>query len=168
MSHRIDSPLPERIQTYQPGIKKGYPHKNVVLVGGCFDILHLGHIRFLEAAKQQGDYLIVALEPDSRIIKYKKHQPMHTQQQRAEILSHLRDVDEVLLLPELHGFPDYLQLVQTIQPNVIAATKGDPQLQNKMRQSEAVGAQMMTVVDRIDPFSSTSILKKFMEAEVES
>lgn len=148
-----------RVHSYQPGHKKSYPGQKIVLVGGCFDLLHLGHIRFLTAAKQQGDYLIVALEPDSRISKYKKRKPVHTQEQRGEILKTLRVVDEVLLLPELNGFSDYMELVTTIQPHVIAATKGDPQLQNKIKQSEAVGAQMVTVVDRLEPFSSSGILK---------
>src|SRR6266403_2209747 len=54
--------------------------KKIVLVGGCFDIIHFGHIQFLQKAKEAGDYLIVALEPDERIINYKKRTPIHTQQ----------------------------------------------------------------------------------------
>ncbi len=156
------TPLKEKqgnISSYQPGVSHNHSSQRVVLVGGCFDLLHLGHVRFLSAAKEQGDYLVVALEPDSRIIKYKKRQPVHNQQQRAEILSHLRMVDEVLLLPELHGFSDYLELVKTVHPQVIAATKGDPQVENKSRQAVAVGAKMVEVVDRLEPFSSTAILK---------
>lgn len=148
-----------RISTYRSGVVQNYQGKKVVLVGGCFDLLHLGHVRFLTAAKKQGEYLVVALEPDSRITKYKKRQPVHTQEQRAEILSKLSMVDEVMMLPELHGFEDYLTLVKTIQPDVIAATQGDPQVSNKTRQAEAVGAEMVTVVERLEPFSSSSILK---------
>ena len=47
---------------------KPYSEKKTVLVGGCFDILHIGHVRFLQAAKKQGDILIVVLESDEFII----------------------------------------------------------------------------------------------------
>src|SRR5579864_7608887 len=90
-------------------------NKKIVLVGGCFDIIHFGHIQFLEKAKQTGDYLIVALEPDERIIDYKQRKPTHTQQERAYNLLALRAVDYVILLPTLQGFDDYLKLVQSIK-----------------------------------------------------
>ncbi len=106
--------------------------KKIVLVGGCFDILHFGHIQFLEKADQEGDYLIVALEPDERIIHYKHRTPAHIQQERAHNLLALRSVDSVILLPLLHGFPDYLALVKTIKPHVIAITANDPQLAHSL------------------------------------
>ena len=134
-----------------------------VLVGGVFDVLHYGHIDFIKKAKAQGDYLIVALEPDIKVVKYKKRQPIHTQQQRAENLLALRAVDEVLLLPELHGFDDYNALVQSVRPAVIAVTRGDPQMQNKQKQANSVGAEVVVVVDRVDGFSSSEIIRKLQD-----
>ena len=70
-----------KIERYKniPLNKKCPIHSKIVLVGGCFDLLHYGHIEFLKNAKKQGEYLIVALEPDEAIVNYKKRQPIHNQ-----------------------------------------------------------------------------------------
>ena len=135
-------------------------HKDIVLVGGCFDILHFGHIQFLHKAQQAGDYLIIALEPDERITHYKKRTPMHTQEERAHNLLALRAVDHVIALPLLQGFDDYLKLVKDVMPHVIAVTSGDPQMDNKQKQADAVGARLVVVTDRIEPFSSSAIYQQ--------
>ncbi|HLW73059.1 MAG TPA: adenylyltransferase/cytidyltransferase family protein [Candidatus Babeliales bacterium] len=140
--------------------------KHIVLVGGCFDIIHFGHIQFLEKAKQTGDYLIIALEPDERIIHDKQRTPTHTQTERAYNLLALRHVDYVLLLPLLNGFQDYLELVQTIKPHVIAITNNDPQLANKQKQADAVGAQLVIVTDIIENFSSSNIYNSLQQSEI--
>ena len=114
--------------------------KKIILVGGCFDILHLGHIEFLKKAKQAGEYLVVALESDERITHFKNRPCVHNQLERAHILSALRDVDTIILLPLLQGFDDYLHVVQAIKPHVIAITGNDPQYDNKQKQAEIVGA----------------------------
>lgn len=131
--------------------------KKIVLVGGCFDIIHFGHIQFLQKAKETGDYLIVALEPDERITQYKHRTPTHTQAERAYNLLALRYIDDVIMLPLLNGFQDYLGLVQTIKPHVIAITNNDPQLPNKQKQADAVNAQLIIVTDVIGTFSSSAI-----------
>jgi FAD synthetase len=132
-------------------------NQNVVLVGGCFDILHFGHIEFLKKAKAAGDYLIVALEPDESIIKYKHRNPTHNQIQRAEILAELRCVDLVILLHSLKGYADYNQLVYNINPKIIAITSDDPQKENKKKQAHEVGATVKIVLPRLGNFSSSSI-----------
>lgn len=135
-------------------------NKNIVLVGGCFDILHFGHIEFLKNAKAAGDYLIVALEPDESISNYKHRTPTHNQKERADILSALRFVDHVVLLPVLKGFVDYNQLVENIKPQVIAITADDPQITNKQKQANSVKAIVKIVTPRISDFSSTKIKEK--------
>ncbi len=135
-------------------------NKNIVLVGGCFDILHFGHIEFLKNAKEAGDYLIVALEPDESISNYKHRTPTHNQSERADILSALRFVDHLVLLPVLKGFVDYNQLVKNIKPQVIAVTADDPQIANKQKQANSVGAIVKVVAPRIGNFSSTKIKEK--------
>ena len=133
--------------------------KKVVLIGGCFDLLHYGHFEYLRKAKSEGEYLIVALEPDKSIIKYKNRQPFHNQKQRAVNLSSIRFVDHVLMLPELKGYDDYRQLVIDTCPNVIAITQGDPQLANIKKQAAEVGAEVKEVVNLLDGMSSSAILK---------
>lgn len=134
--------------------------KKIVLVGGCFDILHYGHIQFLEKARQAGDYLVVALEPDERIIHHKKRFSAHTQNERAHNLLALRCVDHVIALPILQGFDDYLELVKHINPHIIAITNGDPQINNKQKHADAVSAQLLIATDRIEPFSSSTIYQQ--------
>ncbi len=132
--------------------------KKIVLIGGCFDLLHYGHIEYLKKSKDLGDYLIVALEPDEHIIKYKKRQPVHNQSQRANNLASIRYVDNVLMLPMLKNYNDYFQLVQDTCPNIIAVTKGDPQLANIEKQAKNIGAKVEIVIDRLNEFSTTNIL----------
>lgn len=132
----ISKPRQSNIEIYQLGSPvKSFQAKKIVLLGGCFDILHYGHIEFLRKSKDLGDYLIIALESDEMITKYKKRQPIHTQLQRAQNLAAIQYVDKVLLLPVLEGFKDYNQLVQDVKPVIIATTKGDPQIKNKMQQA---------------------------------
>src|SRR3989338_6184443 len=70
-----------------------------ILVGGCFDLLHFGHINFLKDAKKYGDYLIVALESDENVRRMKgDNRPIHTQVQRKQMLKALEYVDEVRML----------------------------------------------------------------------
>jgi len=133
--------------------------KKIVLIGGCFDLLHYGHFEYLRKAKSEGEYLIVALEPDKSIINYKNRQPFHNQKQRAANLSSIRFVDHVLMLPELKGYDDYRQLVIDTCPNIIAITQGDPQLANIKKQAAEVGAEVKEVVNLLDGMSSSAILK---------
>lgn len=133
--------------------------QRVVLVGGCFDLLHYGHLEYLHAAKQLGDYLIIVLEPDEHIEKYKHRQPVHNQWQRAANLSAIRYVDQILMLPVLNGYEEYLKLIEDTSPDVIAVTEGDPQLSNIQKQAKKVGATVI-VVKHLDGLSTSFILNK--------
>lgn len=130
---------------------------NIVLVGGCFDILHIGHINFLKAAKKQGHTLIVLLESDEAIQKYKgPKRPINQQKNRAEILAELKSVDFIILLKGVLTDKDYDALVKKIKPAIIATTAQDPHLIHKKRQAKLTGAK---VVDVINPVKGTSTTK---------
>lgn len=141
--------------------KQVFKNKKTVLVGGCFDLIHYGHLKFLEAAKKQGDYLIIVLETDEFIIKNKRKSPLHRQSERAEILSNLNMVDMIVNLPFLYTNKDYFELVKKISPNVIAVTRGDKQLKNKKKQAKLIGAKVKVVVSNLDNFSTRNIAKVF-------
>jgi cytidyltransferase-like protein len=141
-----------------PHFPKG---KKVVLVGGVFDLIHIGHLDFLKAAKGQGDVLVVALESKDIVLQSKNRNPVHSQLQRAEILSYLNCVDGVILLPPMKGYEDYLKLVTELKPHVIAVTKGEPYIQEKEQQAALVGARVMIVNNRIRGFSTTDILDHY-------
>ncbi|PJA55208.1 glycerol-3-phosphate cytidylyltransferase, partial [Candidatus Roizmanbacteria bacterium CG_4_9_14_3_um_filter_33_18] len=97
-----------------------FKNKKSVLVGGCFDLIHYGHLKFLEKAKAQGDFLIVALESDEFIKKNKRKLQVHHQDERAEILSNLNMVDMIVLLPFFQTNNNYFELVKKISPSIIA------------------------------------------------
>jgi len=100
--------------------------KKVVLVGGCFDILHYGHISFLKKAKKLGNYLVVALESDENTMKLKgPSRPIHNQNQRKKMLESLRFVNKVIALPPMKSDSDYEKLVRKVNPDIIAITQGD-------------------------------------------
>jgi len=105
----------------------GRNHKvKVVLVGGCFDILHYGHISFLKKAKKLGNYLVVALESDENTMKLKgPSRPIHNQNQRKKMLESLRFVNKVIALPPMKSDSDYEKLVRKVNPDIIAITQGD-------------------------------------------
>lgn len=138
--------------------------KKIVLVGGCFDLLHFGHISFLKEAKSHGDWLVVALESDENVKRMKGDaRPIHTQQQRKEMLEALSFIDEVIPLPPMHGDADYFNLVQNVNPSVIAITQGDAIQTKKEEQAKQIGARLVVIPKIHTP--STSQLSKLLGLE---
>ncbi len=133
--------------------------KKIVLVGGCFDILHYGHVVFLEKARALGDALVVALESDWFITTHKHRAPVHTQLIRKKMLEALRCVDTVIALPPMTGSEDYRTLVQKIKPSIIAVTSPDPQYEHKQKFAREVGGRVVSVTRRIPGHSSTSLVE---------
>ncbi|OGK21110.1 hypothetical protein A2866_02840 [Candidatus Roizmanbacteria bacterium RIFCSPHIGHO2_01_FULL_39_8] len=129
-----------------------------VLVGGCFDIFHYGHLLFLNKAKDQGDLLIIALESDEFIRKQKSRDPVHNHRQRANILASFIFVDYIIMLPLLTSNRGYLRLVELIRPEIIAVSKGDPQLAEKRKQAREIGGGVKVVAPIFKPFSTKRIL----------
>ncbi|MEK7096787.1 MAG: adenylyltransferase/cytidyltransferase family protein [Patescibacteria group bacterium] len=138
-----------------------FKNKKTVLVGGCFDLIHYGHLKFLEKAKAQGDFLIVALESDEFIKKNKRKLPVHQQSERVEILANLNMVDMIILLPFFKTNNDYFELVKKISPSIIGVTEGDKQLENKKKQAKLIGAEVKEVVTNLKNFSTRNIAKVF-------
>ena len=135
--------------------------KRVVLVGGIFDLIHRGHVEFLEAAKREGDVLIVLLESDEKTREIKgKNRPINTQEDRAFVLSRFVMVDYILLLPYFRKDKDYEKLVKMLQPDIIAVTKVDMLKNLKKRYAEAVGGKLVEVISRIKEYSTTKIEEK--------
>ena len=133
--------------------------KKVVLVGGCFDVIHPGHIIFLSKAKKLGDELVVLLESDENIKRLKGvNRPVHNQKERADVLRALKFVDKVILLPNMQSNEDYEKIIKKIKPDFIAATKGVLGSEHKERIAKLVGAKMKYVTKIIGSYSSSGIL----------
>lgn len=135
------------------------PVQGIVLVGGCFDILHYGHIKFLEQAKNLAQTLVIMLESDQTVRRLKgANRPMHTQSQRKFMLEAIRFVDEVVPLFPMETDQDYLRVIADIHPRVIAVTEGDPIIEKKRMQAEAVGAKFVIIKKTQTP-STTDIIR---------
>jgi len=89
---------------------------HVVLAGGVFDIIHPGHIHTLNAAKALGDVLVVVVATDNTSEKMKKRRPLHTQEQRQELVNSLSMVDLCLIGQE----DDIFKTVNHVRPQIIA------------------------------------------------
>lgn len=134
--------------------------KSIVVVGGVFDILHLGHIKFLENSKNQGDYLFLLLEDDRKARRKKgKDRPVHPQKDRAKILSSLSSVDYVVLLRNMTNNTQYDKIMVQIRPNVIATTYGDPYVEHKKRQAKLINGKVEYVIERIHSHSTSQYIK---------
>jgi rfaE bifunctional protein nucleotidyltransferase chain/domain len=139
--------------------------KKMVLVGGCFDIVHLGHIKFLEKAKKAGDILVVMLESDESIKKIKgQNRPINNQENRADFLTKLRMVDYVIKLPIMKNDEEYLKLVKKIKPNIIAVSEGDKNIIQKRGQARLVGAKLIKVTNLIKQQSTSKIIEVITES----
>ncbi|QQG41524.1 MAG: adenylyltransferase/cytidyltransferase family protein [Candidatus Woesebacteria bacterium] len=139
--------------------KQSLPSNGKVLVGGCFDILHYGHIHFLKHAKALGNHLVIALESDKNIKKLKGvGRPIHDQNKRREVLESLNFVDEVIILKDEMRDSDYFELVDRVRPLVIAVTAGDPMIEKKKSHAFKVGAKVIEI-PKIDSPSTTQIAR---------
>ncbi len=136
-----------------------YQGKRVVLAGGCFDILHVGHVRFLERAKESGDVLFVFLEADESIKQLKgEDRPINNQADRAIILSAIAAVDYVIKLSPGLTDNDYDRIVTSIKPDILAVTKGDLLKKHKERQAKLIGGKVVEVTDSVSNKSTSRIV----------
>jgi rfaE bifunctional protein nucleotidyltransferase chain/domain len=91
--------------------------RRVVLVNGCFDLLHVGHVRYLADARARGDLLVVAINSDASVRRLKgAGRPLIPESERAELLLALRSVDRVCLFDE----PDLEASLRELRPDVHA------------------------------------------------
>lgn len=134
--------------------------KKVVLVGGCFDILHIGHITFLQKAKAGGDALFVFLESDENINKLKgENRPINNQEDRAKILAAIEVVDYIILLPPNLINQDYEKMIINIKPAIIAVTLGDPYIIHKKMQADLIDCKVMEVTNIISDQSTSRLVE---------
>ena len=90
--------------------------KKIIFTNGCFDILHVGHVRYLKKARSLGDWLIVGVNSDSSVRKLKgPGRPVNSEKERMEVLAALKAVDEVRLFSE----PTPENLIRKIRPDIL-------------------------------------------------
>lgn len=98
--------------------------KRLVFTNGCFDLLHIGHVRYLQAARSAGDCLVVGVNSDRSVRQIKgPHRPLVSEDQRAEVVAALGCVDWVTVFDE----PDPLELIRLLLPDVLVKGADWPQ-----------------------------------------
>ena len=132
----------------------------IVLANGCFDLLHAGHVRYLRAAKDLGDRLVVAINSDDSVRALKgSGRPLIPASERAEILAALSAVDAVVIFSE----PDVNALIRELRPDVHA--KGTDYTRENVPERETViacGGRVEIVGDPKD-HSATEIIRSLQE-----
>ena len=144
-------PLVERIEEAR---KSG---ACIVLANGCFDVLHVGHVRYLEAARKLGDVLIVGINCDEQTRRLKgEDRPLVPQEQRAEIISSIEAVDFVTIFAE----PTVTQLLRALKPDIHA--KGTDYTEDSVPERDVVRSFGGRVAIVGDPkhHSSTEMIEK--------
>jgi len=130
--------------------------KKMVFTNGCFDLIHIGHIRLLQKAKEKGDFLVVAVNSDSSVKQIKgSDRPKIPEEERAEVLAALGCVDWVTIFAE----PDPLDLIRLLEPNVLV--KGTDWSEEEIVGAPEVreaGGQVLRI--KLEPGISTSALIK--------
>ena len=122
----------------------------IVFTNGCFDVLHRGHVEYLEKSRALGSKLIVGLNSDASVRELKPNRPINNQDDRRAVLLALRCVDEVIIFDE----PTPQELIQRISPDII--TKG-----GDYSPDQVVGiAKQTVIIPFLDGYSSTRIINE--------
>jgi len=149
--------LSDLIQTVEDLRKSG---KQIVFTNGCFDILHVGHVRYLADARSEGDVLVVGLNSDASVKSIKPdNRPIVTQEQRAEVLAGLVFVDFITIFDE----SDPLALISAIKPDILV--KGAD-----WKEKEIVGADVVKAcggkvvrVEVVPGISTSRIIRRIVK-----
>ncbi|MFO7897346.1 MAG: D-glycero-beta-D-manno-heptose 1-phosphate adenylyltransferase [Candidatus Cloacimonadales bacterium] len=137
-------------------------NQRVVFTNGCFDILHAGHVQYLQAARALGDLLVVGLNSDASVRRLKgSSRPINSQEDRALVLAALSSVDYVFIFEEDTPY----KLIQKIKPDILVKG-GDWQI------SEIVGSDLVLARGGevksllfVPGKSSSSIIEKILDQE---
>jgi D-beta-D-heptose 7-phosphate kinase/D-beta-D-heptose 1-phosphate adenosyltransferase len=138
--------------------------QRVVFTNGCFDLMHVGHTRYLQAARNLGDLLVVGVNTDRSLHALNKgsDRPIVPERQRAEVLAALACVDYVVLFDE----PDPGRLISEIQPDVLV--KGGDWSPDKIIGRETVEARggVVTTIPLVPGVSTTALVEKIRKTVI--
>ncbi|WP_342755658.1 adenylyltransferase/cytidyltransferase family protein [Allonocardiopsis opalescens] len=137
-----------------------------VAVTGVFDLLHVGHVRFLVQARAAGTALVVGVEDDPRVRSWKgPGRPVVPAAQRAEVLAALECVDGVFLVhgdPQVNKPDAYLDVLRACDPTALAYTSGDPYAAEKRLAAAELGIEVVEIA--LVPDQSTTRLLNRLES----
>jgi len=130
--------------------------KKIVFTNGCFDILHIGHVRYLRQARKLGDVLIVGLNSDRSVSGIKPGRPLNPEKSRAEVLAALSMVDYVTIFSERTPF----RLIKSLRPDVLV--KGGDWKKEEIVGSDIAGETHS--LPYVKGVSTTGIIEKIIRA----
>jgi rfaE bifunctional protein nucleotidyltransferase chain/domain len=147
---------------YKDEISKNFlpENKKIVFTNGCFDIIHTGHIDYLEKAKNFGDYLVVGLNSDNSVKSIKGNtRPVNNELDRAKVLSALRPVDVVVIFNEQTP----VQLIKIVNPD-IHVKGGDYKADDLPEKNvlDEIGAKI-EIIPYLEGYSTTKIINKIKQ-----
>jgi rfaE bifunctional protein nucleotidyltransferase chain/domain len=136
--------------------------RKLVFTNGCFDLLHVGHVRYLQAARALGDALLVAINGDESVRALKgEGRPLNRAEDRAELIAGLECVDHVVIFPEARA----TQLLEIVRPAIYA--KGGDYTKDSLHAEERAALDQIGTEIRILPFetghSTSGLLEKIKQ-----
>ena len=134
--------------------KKG---KKIAFTNGCFDILHVGHVRYLREAKKTADVLVLALNSDSSVRSIKgEKRPLMNEKERAEIVAALEFIDFVTIFPELTP----LELINYLKPDILIKGGDWPEEKVVGREEIKKWGGRVAIIPEVEGKSTTNIVEK--------
>jgi rfaE bifunctional protein nucleotidyltransferase chain/domain len=131
--------------------------KKIAFTNGCFDILHVGHVRYLREAKKTADVLVLALNSDSSVRSIKgEKRPLMNENERAELLAALEFVDFVTIFPELTP----LELINYLKPDVLIKGGDWPEEKVVGREEIKKWGGHVAIIPEVEGKSTTNIVEK--------
>ena len=156
MNHKIRS----RAELIDILAQRRAKKQRIVFTNGCFDLMHIGHTRYLQAARELGDLLVVGVNSDASVRALSKGagRPIVPEAQRAEVLASLACVDYVVLFSE----PDPGRLIADLQPDVLV--KGGDWAPDQIIGREAVEARggIVKTIPLVPGVSTTALVEKIL------
>lgn len=142
-------------------------NKTVALITGCFDILHLGHIKFFQFAKQKADFLIVGVDSDESVRLSKGlERPINKQEERCKFLDELKCIDFVFRIKEKYKFgfeatPIHRKILNEIRPDYVVMA---PNIDRtwKMRRKLIMSLGIKPLLDNRNQLNSTTRIMKLL------
>ncbi|MBI5197250.1 MAG: D-glycero-beta-D-manno-heptose 1-phosphate adenylyltransferase [Nitrospirae bacterium] len=151
---RLNKEIPEIIRLLK---KEG---KKIVFTNGCFDLLHVGHVRYLQAAKALGDILVVGLNNDASVRKIKgEKRPLVPEAERAELLAALECVDWVILFEE----PTPAELIRTVGPHILVKGGDWPVEQIVGRETVEAGGGKVCTIPIAEGSSTSGLIQRILD-----
>ena len=136
--------------------------RKLVFSNGCFDILHRGHVQYLEFARAQGDSLVVGLNSDASVLRIKgPGRPINNEKDRAAVLSALRAVDGVVVFDE----EEPRSLIEAILPHVLVKGHDWAHYVSGREVVEANGGRVV-LAEFVEGLSTTNTIERILRADV--